>query len=70
MIQMTYLQDKINTFFKKRNEIFKKPLERIINIMLNKCKYINGESLERHNWGNNPIFYFLIRDCECSSGCN
>jgi hypothetical protein len=55
MIQMTYLQDKINIFFKKRNEIFKKPLEKIINIMLNKCKYINGESLERHNWGNNPI---------------
>ena len=55
MIQMTYLQDKINTFFKKRNEVFKKPLEKIINIMLNKCKYINGESLERHNWGNNPI---------------
>ena len=55
MIQMTYLQDKINTFFKKRNEMFKKPLEKIINIMLNKCKYINGESLERHNWGNNPI---------------
>ena len=55
MIQMTHLQDKINTFFKKRNEIFKKPLEKIINIMLNKCKYINGESLERHNWGNNPI---------------
>jgi hypothetical protein len=52
---MTYLQDKINTFFKKRNDIFKKPLEKIINIMLNKCKYINGESLERHNWGNNPI---------------
>ena len=52
---MTYLQDKINTFFKKRNEIFKKPLEKIINFMLSKCKYINGESLERHNWGNNPI---------------
>lgn len=52
---MTYLQDKIDTFFKKRTEIFKKPLEKIINIMLNKCKYINGESLERHNWGNNPI---------------
>lgn len=51
---MTYLQDKIDTFFKK-NEIFKKPLDKIINIMLNKCKYINGESLERHNWGNNPI---------------
>jgi hypothetical protein len=40
---------------KKRNEIFKKPLEKIINRMLEKCKYINGESLERHNWGNNPI---------------
>jgi hypothetical protein len=52
---MTYLQDKINTFFKKRNEIFKKPLEKIINVMLSKCKYINGESLERHNWGNKPI---------------
>ena len=52
---MTYLKDKINKFFKKRNEIFKKPLEKIINLMLNKCKYINGESLERHNWGNNPI---------------
>jgi len=52
---MTYLQDKINTFFKKRNEIFKKPLEKIINTMLRKCKYINGESLERHNWGDKPI---------------
>ena len=52
---MTYLRDKINAFFKKRNEIFKKPLEKIINVMLNRCKYINGESLERHNWGNNPI---------------
>ena len=52
---MTYLQDKINAFFKKKNEIFKKPLEKIINIMLNKCTYINEESLERHNWGNNPI---------------
>jgi hypothetical protein len=52
---MTYLQDKINTFFKQRNEIFKKPLEKIINNMLHNCKYVNGESLERHNFGNNPI---------------
>ena len=52
---MPSLQDKINTFFKKRHEIFKKPLETIITCMLNKCKYINGESLERHNWGNDPI---------------
>ena len=52
---MTYLQGKINSFYKKNPEIFKKPLEKIINIMLHKCTYINGESLERHNWGNNPI---------------
>lgn len=51
---MTYLQDKINAFLKKRNDIFKKPLQKIINVMLDKCKYMNGESLERHNWGNNP----------------
>jgi len=65
--QMTYLQDKINTFFKKRNEIFKKPLEKIINIMLNKCKYINGESLERHNWGGNPIKLKYIPDINSPS---
>ena len=53
--KQSYLKDKINTFFKKRNDIFKKPLEKIINTMLNKCKYINGESLERHNWGTNPV---------------
>jgi len=52
---MTYLEDRINSFYKKNPGIFKKPLEKIINIMLNKCKYINEESLERHNWGNNPI---------------
>jgi hypothetical protein len=52
---MTYLQSKIDTFYKKANGIFKKPLEKIINTMLNKCRYINGESLERHNWGDNPI---------------
>ena len=52
---MTYLQDKIDTFYKKRNEIYKKPLEKIINFMLSNCKYRNGESLERHNWGENPI---------------
>lgn len=52
---MTFLQDKINIFLKKRNEIFKKPLEKIINTMLDKCRYINEESLERHNWGSNPV---------------
>ena len=52
---MINLDKKIETFFNKRNKIFRKPLEKIINSMLNKCKYINGESLERHNWGNDPI---------------
>lgn len=52
---MSYLQNKIAMFFKKRNEIFRKPLEKIINLMLNKCRYINEESLERHNWGTTPI---------------
>ena len=49
------LPNKITTFFKKKHELFKKPLEKIINTMLNKCRYINGESLERHNWGGSPI---------------
>lgn len=49
------LNDKIAIFYKKNNEIFRKPLEKIIRTMMKKCEYINGESLERHNWGNNPI---------------
>ena len=52
---MYSLHNKIAIFFKKRNETFRKPLEKIINFMLNKCRYINGESLERHNWGESPI---------------
>jgi hypothetical protein len=52
---MPSFESKIETFFKKRHEIFRKPLEKIINLMLNKCRYINGESLERHNWGETPL---------------
>jgi len=51
---MTYLHEKIEIFYKKKAPIFKKPLEKIINFMLDKCRYINGESLERHNWGDKP----------------
>jgi hypothetical protein len=51
----TYLHEKIEVFYKKKASIFKKPLEKIINSMLDKCRYINGESLERHNWGGKPI---------------
>jgi len=64
---MTSLHDKIDIFYRKRNEIFKKPLEKIINIMLDKCKYINGESLERHNWGNNPIKLLNIPNISLAS---
>lgn len=53
--KQTFLEEKIETFYKKRNPIFKKPLETIINLMVDKCKYINDESLERHNWGNKPV---------------
>ena len=52
---MPSLNDKIATFYKKRNATFKKPLEKVINNMLDKCRYINGESLERHNWGDKPL---------------
>ena len=51
----TYLDKKISKFYKIRSDVFRRVLERIINIMLDKCRYINGESLERHNWGTEPI---------------
>ena len=37
-----------------RHSIFKNALQEIVNNMLDKCKYMNGESLERHNWGTVP----------------
>lgn len=48
------LLNKIQKFY-KRNTMFKKPLEKIINKMFIDCQYINGESLERHDFGNAPI---------------
>lgn len=48
-------QDKITAFLNRKGDIFRKPLEKVINHMMEKCKYINGESLERHNWGGKPI---------------
>lgn len=38
----------------KRHSVYKKPLQEIVNNMLDKCRYVNGESLERHNWGTSP----------------
>ena len=45
----------IERFYRKHAEIFKGPLEKIINKMVSDLTYENGESLERHNFGNNPI---------------
>jgi hypothetical protein len=45
----------IERFYTKNATIFKKPLERIINNMISKCRYKNGESLERHNFGDKPV---------------
>lgn len=42
---------KLENFYTKQSPIYKKALKKIINVMLKKCEYINGESLERHNWG-------------------
>ena len=56
------LINEINDFY-ERNLLYKKPLEKIINNMLEECKYINNESLERHNWGNDPIKIENIPDC-------
>lgn len=48
-------QDNLVEFYSSRKQELKAPLEKIINNMLDKCRYVNGESLERHNWGNTPI---------------
>ena len=49
------LQEKITAFFNRRGELLKKPLEKIIKTMMDKCKYIDDSGLERHNWGNRPV---------------
>ena len=48
-------QNQIYKFIERENMIFKKPLQKIIQNMLNKCRYINNESLERHDWGLSPF---------------
>ena len=41
--------------FLQKNAYSRKPLEKIIAMFLDMCTYISGESLERHEWGNNLI---------------
>ena len=50
-----HFDEKINDFYKKKASIFRKPLEKIITKMLKHCRYINGQSLERHCFGDTPI---------------
>lgn len=45
----------IEKFYRKHTDIFRVPLEKIINKMVSDIRYENGESLERHNFGNHPI---------------
>jgi hypothetical protein len=52
---MSIIQEKISAFLNRQADIFKKPLEKVINNMIDKCRYINGESLERHDWGSKPM---------------
>jgi hypothetical protein len=51
------LDVKIENFY-KRFSIYKKALEKIIKVFMEKCEYINGESLRRHNCGTNKIIHF------------
>jgi len=46
----TEFQRKIDQFI-TINNIFKKPIQKLIQKMLNDTEYINGQSLERHDWG-------------------
>lgn len=56
---MPYIKYNMNrqiaSFYKKNAEMFKRPLEMILNKMFNDCRYINKQSLERHNFGGKPI---------------
>ena len=45
----------IEKFYNSNAEKFKKPLEKIINKMLNDARYSNGESIERHDFGSKPV---------------
>jgi hypothetical protein len=52
--EMTTYEELKELFF-KNNENFRNPLEKVVAVMEDKCRYTNGESLGRHNWGGMPI---------------
>lgn len=47
--------EELKELFFKNNENFRNPLEKVVAFMEDKCRYTNGESLGRHNWGGMPI---------------
>ena len=47
--------EELKELFFKNNENFRNPLEKVVAVMEDKCRYTNGESLGRHNWGGMPI---------------
>ena len=49
------LYKQIENYYNSNAEQFKKPLENIINKMLNDARYSNGESIERHDFGSKPV---------------
>jgi hypothetical protein len=49
-----FLEEKVNRFY-KNNGLFKPIIEKMLNNMMNLCTYKNGESIERHNFGNKPV---------------
>ena len=48
-----YLENRIKIFLEK-NPHSREALETIIKKMMDDCRYQNGESLEKHNWNNEP----------------
>lgn len=51
---INYLDRKINNFIKE-NYTYKDAIQKIIDNIMDKCTYIDGESLKRHNWGEEPV---------------
>ena len=49
----TMFENRIKIFLEK-NPHSREALETIIKKMMDDCRYQNGESLEKHNWNNEP----------------
>ena len=49
------MDKQIQNYYNKYGNYLRKPLENIINKMFNDAMYINGESIDRHDFGDKPI---------------